>query len=229
MDPTNGDAATGGDVRITVQQWNDLIQRMDQLGRDNERLQREIQRWEDWEPTRDISHEVSRPMRLKPVKPQPYDPTSKDANVRTWLFSLNNYFKAAGIPNHDDEGKISFAATLLQGAALEWWRQMSLWANKPPQDGPPLDVTRRLFQTPLGEEVRARMEILQRRPDTWEQFEAAIIARFDLINSSQVARDKIKRLTQKYGVQDYTRRFLALCAEIDDLEESEKKDRYFDG
>jgi hypothetical protein len=72
------------------------------------------------------------------------------------------------------------------------------------------------------------MQYLQQRPVTWQQFREALLARFDLVNASEVARNKIKRLRQLASVQDYTRRFLALCAEIDNLSEAEKYDRYFD-
>jgi hypothetical protein len=73
------------------------------------------------------------------------------------------------------------------------------------------------------------MQYLQQRPVTWQQFREALLARFDLVNASEVAQNKIKRLRQFASVQDYTRRFLALCAEIDNLSEAEKYDRYFDG
>ena len=168
---------------------------------------------------------------LKPSKPQPFDPSAKDSNVRTWLFALNNFFTAARIPTNDDEARISFAVTLLQGPALEWWRHMSLLAVRGPARVDTVgEATRReLFMTPVGAETRARMAVLQQRPTTWAQFSEALLARFDLVNAGIVARNKIKRLRQLASVQDYTRRFLALCAEIDDLSEAEQRDRYFDG
>ena len=66
----------------------------------------------------------------KPPKPAPFDPSSKDANVRTWLFSLGNYFDALGTPAEEDQQRIAFAVTLLAGPALEWWRQMTLLAQR---------------------------------------------------------------------------------------------------
>ena len=62
-------------------------------------------------------------------KPAPFDPSSKDANVRTWLFSLGNYFDALGTPAEEDQQRIAFAVTLLAGPALEWWREMTLVAQ----------------------------------------------------------------------------------------------------
>ena len=90
-------------------------------------------------------------------------------------------------------------------------------------------VNRRLFDTPAGAQTRARMEYLTDFPRTWEAFKLSVLARFDLINPSQVARDKLKSLRQIASVQEYTRRFLALVAEVDDMNEAEKTDRYFDG
>lgn len=170
--------------------------------------------------------------RLKPQKPQPYDPAAKDANLRAWLFSMNNYFQAMGIPGNDDAARVNYAVTLLQGAALEWWRQMTRMARGRREDAERDDVNEvraRLFQTPVGEETRLRMAALQQKPETWAQFQTAILARFDLVNASEVARDKLGRLRQLTSVQDYTRRFLALCAEIDDLSPAEQAHRYRDG
>ena len=169
-------------------------------------------------------------VRLKPQKPQPFDPSEKDANVRTWLFSVNNYFTASGVGEEEDDARIAYVATLLHGPALEWWRHMSLLTERTNQGVSGSEtLTRQLFQTPVGAETRARMAALQQKPTTWEQFTAALLARFDLVNVSIVARNKLKRLRQLASVQDYTRRFLALCAEIDDLSEAEQRDRYFDG
>jgi hypothetical protein len=56
-----------------------------------------------------------------------------------------------------------------------------------------------------------------------------MIARWDLVNPSKVARDKIKKLRQLTSVQDNTKHFLALAAQIDDMSAAERADRYFDG
>ena len=167
----------------------------------------------------------------KPPKPPLFDPSGKDANVRTWLFALGNYFEALGTPAEEDQQRIAFAVTLLAGPALEWWRQMTLLSNRQevPREEADNDVARNLFNTPIGAETRARMAVLQQKPTTWPQFVEAITARFDLVNASLVARGKLKRLRQLTSVQDYTRRFLSLCAEVDNMAEAEKCDKYFDG
>ena len=177
-----------------------------------------------------VRHAAAAHKSLKPQKPTAYDPSQKDSNVRTWLFSVNNFFAAADVPADAEEAKINFAVTLLQGPALEWWRQMTLLSGREHDSGADGDRVRRALFTPaVGAETRARMAALQQKPDTWRRFEEAIVARFDLVNAGVVARNKLKRLRQLTSVQDYTRRFLALCAEIDDLSEAEQKDRYFDG
>jgi hypothetical protein len=73
------------------------------------------------------------------------------------------------------------------------------------------------------------MAVLQQKPTTLRAFQEALTARFDLINLTLVARNKMKQLRQITSVQEYTRRFLALRAEIDDMSEAEMRDRYFDG
>ena len=166
---------------------------------------------------------------LKPQKPTPYDPSAKDANVRTWLFAINNFFTAMRIPDDGDATKIDYAVTLLQGPALEWWRQMTVMTGRESVATGTVNPARALFRTPVGEQTRARMAALQQRPTTWTQFTEALLARFDLVNVGVVARNRLKRLRQLTSVQEYTRRFLALCAEIDDLSEAERVDRYRDG
>ena len=72
--------------------------------------------------------------------------------MRTWLFSLGNYFDALGTPAEEDQQRIAFEVTLLTGPALEWWRQMTLLAQRQGQDKGSTDddVARHLFNTPIG-------------------------------------------------------------------------------
>ncbi|CAI5467973.1 unnamed protein product [Closterium sp. Yama58-4] len=114
---------------------------------------------------------------LKPQKPESFDPSQRDANVRTWLFMLNNYFAASGVQEADAQQRIEYAVTLLRGPALEWWRQLT----------------------------------------------------FDLVNASEAARKRLRHFRQIGNVQEYTRRFLSICNEIDDITEAEMRDRYLEG
>jgi hypothetical protein len=145
------------------------------------------------------------------------------------LFGVNNYFKALEVPEDQHERRIDFAVTMLHGPALEWWRHTCMLdaRGRPKEEGE--EGTWTAFTTPLGVATRERMARYDRKPTTWKEFTEALLARFDLVNVSIVARNKLKKLRQLTSVQEYTRRFLALCAECDDLSEAEKRDRYFDG
>ena len=233
-------APSMSDLVATVQRLEEELQRVRahaaRLEREN--IQRRVQAEED-EDAEDQDVEdtgvASASRHLKPKKPPSFDPSHKDSNVRTWLFALNNYYEASGVSLGDGATRITYAVTLLEGPALEWWRQMALLAKAPTTEGGGnvgnvTPVNRQmLFQTPVAADTVKRMQYLQQRPATWKQFEDAITSRFDLINVSKVARNKIKRLRQTRGVQEYTRQFLALCAEIDDMSEAERRDKYFDG
>ena len=61
--------------------------------------------------------------RLKTKEPAPFNPANKDVPVRSWIFSMDSYFKVMGSRIRDEQ-KIDFAVTLLAGLALQWWRQM---------------------------------------------------------------------------------------------------------
>ena len=162
----------------------------------------------------------------KPAKPETYDPSQKGSNVRIGLFIMDNYFNALPTPMMEKR-MIAFAVTLLRGPALEWWRQVGLGAAAAEDEA--ADPVRRLFETPAGAQARQRMEVYTPVPDTWEDFKRCMRARWDLINVSQVNRDKMNRLKQLASVQDYTQRFLSLAAEIDDMSEADKRDKYFRG
>jgi hypothetical protein len=90
-----------------------------------------------------------------------YDPSSKETNVRLWLFGLNNYFRTVGYEDDGGAEKISFAVNLLKGAALEWWRQLELMAARDePARKEETSPNRRLFETPMVAETRARVRLL---------------------------------------------------------------------
>jgi hypothetical protein len=59
---------------------------------------------------------------LRPPKLEVYDLSTKETNVRLWLFDLNNYFRTVGYEDAGAANKISFVVNLLKGATLEWWR-----------------------------------------------------------------------------------------------------------
>jgi len=67
---------------------------------------------------------------LKPSTPQPFSGTgqSKDS-VSSFVFQLNHYFTLLNVS--DDESRIAYAVTLLQGAALTWYRSLSRLQQAP--------------------------------------------------------------------------------------------------
>lgn len=162
----------------------------------------------------------------KPAKPEVFDPSKPGTNVRSWLFSLSNYFQAVGIPTHDFEKRRNYAVTLFRGPALEWWRQICLLEEKRQR----LGIGAREGDVPaVFPGNPGSQALLTRLPSSWDEFEATLRARFELINATEAARNKLKGLRQLTSVQEYTRRFLALTAEIDDMTEAEMIDRYRDG
>ncbi|CAI5484601.1 unnamed protein product [Closterium sp. Yama58-4] len=163
---------------------------------------------------------------LKPQKPQSFDPSQRDANVRTWLFMLNNYFAASGVQKADAQQRIEYAVTLLRGPALEWWRQLTQTAVRRAQtDGHQQGVGHAAAISSLGSLALGVTTV----PTTWEGFEAALKSRFDLVNASEAARKRLRHFRQIGNVQEYTRRFLSICNEIDDITEAEMRDRYLEG
>ena len=114
---------------MTEQQFQELIGWLDELQDENQRLRGRLNDMENPTAAAGTSQQDRHRTRPKPANPQPFDLASDDANVHTWLFSLNMYFQAAEI-GEDDEVRILFAVTLLQGAALEWWRQMTLLSKR---------------------------------------------------------------------------------------------------
>ncbi|CAI5474719.1 unnamed protein product [Closterium sp. Yama58-4] len=132
---------------------------------------------------------------LKPQKPESFDPSQRDANVRTWLFMLNNYFAASGVQEADAQQRIEYAVTLLRGPTLEWWRQLTQSAARRAQlDGHQQGVGHAAATSSLG-----------------------------------TARKRLRHFRQIGNVQEYTRRFLSICNEIDDITEAEMRDRYLEG
>ncbi len=52
-------------------------------------------------------------------------PLFEGKNVSDWVFKIDQYFETID-PNANDQDKISFAANLMQGKALTWWKHKKL-------------------------------------------------------------------------------------------------------
>ncbi|CAI7810065.1 unnamed protein product [Closterium sp. NIES-53] len=78
------------------------------------------------------------PMPLKPQRPPCFDPNQWGGpTVQAWLFALNVLFDANYVS--EDTAKIRYAASLLRGPAMDWWRVIVTkpidYANLPTREG----------------------------------------------------------------------------------------------
>ena len=127
--------------------------------------------------------------------PNKYSPKGNKSPLE-FLFQCDEYFEASGIPG---DKRVPIAVTLLEDAAIAWWRQHKLsWTT-----------------LPLGERIV-----------TWEQFKHALHSTFTPVTEKQLARDKLYFLKQLGSVQSYTALFLQLTFAVDDLGEPEKLSLY---
>lgn len=108
-------------------------------------------------------------------------------DVEVWAFSADNFFNLAGATN--DGQRIAYAVARLEKTALQWWQYQVLAAAR---GGAPL-------------------------PTTWQQFVAALIARFQPINAERAARDRLMSITQSGSVAAYASTFQKLLMRVTDL------------
>ena len=74
------------------------------------------------------------------------------------------------------------------------------------------------------------MSVLQgQRPASWEQFRAAILGQYQPINPTLVARQELKRCSQRGSVQDYVSRLRTIFLRIPTITDEEKLERFKDG
>ena len=114
-----------------AQQVQEQQQRMNQLVAANQQLQQQLLYLQEQKMPTDATsspssslHSLtsgSRPS-ASPSKPDTYD-GSRRAQADIWIFSLEQYFKATGV--HDDQQQINYAAAQLRSSAATWWRRYS--------------------------------------------------------------------------------------------------------
>jgi len=66
----------------------------------------------------------------------------------------------------------------------------------------------------------------EQRPQTWPEFQAALIQHFQPISAVERAREKLAYLVQLRSVKEYTDLFRELCLVIGHMSEEEQLDRY---
>lgn len=135
---------------------------------------------------------------LKPPKPGLY---SGGRDVANWLFSLEQYFAAAGI-NHD-AARVAYAGTCFDGAARDWWRVRHEAVVTDPQ------------AVPL--------------PQTWQELKTQLQGRFTRITEEEFARASLKRLRQVRGVRKYVVDFNTMVLKIPSMDERSKLDQFLSG
>lgn len=136
----------------------------------------------------------------KPSKPSKFAGDRGDhTDVETWLFSVETFFAASNL--HQDGARIAFAATCLEKTALAWFQYVTHAAAA----GAIPAIT------------------------TWAMFSMALTSRFQPINATRVARDKLLTLSQTGSVAEYAARFQQLLLKVQDLSAEECKHRFVHG
>jgi Ty3 transposon capsid-like protein/Zinc knuckle len=119
--------------------------------------------------------------------------------VTTWLFQLEQYFLVLG--TQLDTQKIAFAGSMLEESAASWWMAMHIAA----QNG---------------------MGLL---PHTWEHFKQCIKQRFQPIEESEMARQRLRKLTHTGSIRRYILEFNELVLQIPSMDEGTKMDNFIFG
>ena len=96
--------------------------------------------------------------------------------------------------------RAKLAATYLEGNAATWWRNLVMQSDDRTGDG-----------------------------ISWFDFQQGLISMFKPVNAKKIARDKLASLKQTNSVTKYNFDFTQLCLEINDINESEKLDKYVRG
>ena len=152
-------------------------------------------------------------------RPDPFDPADSKSSARTWIFSLETFFLASGIPTGEHNFRIHFAATLLRGIAVEWWRQVCSLPRATNQYGVVATVA-------ASGSSACGVDTL---PTTWDEFASALTARFGFAEPTERARRELSELRQTGSIQSYMHEFLSLANRIDDLSPTEIKSRFYEG
>ena len=136
---------------------------------------------------------------LKPNKPSIYDGKRDDLTVRTWLYQVKQYLTLCEVGNG---------------------QQLS-------------DQTKITFATSYMTSTAATwwytMVSSNQVPQTWIEFENAVAKEFVPFDSAQRARDKLRRLTQRYSVAAFLAEFRNTILAIPNMTEDEKVDRFCQG
>ncbi|CDH61340.1 predicted protein [Lichtheimia corymbifera JMRC:FSU:9682] len=106
--------------------------------------------------------------KIKPVQPDLFRGARSSSVVEAWLHTVDKYCDC--FPEMDDLERVTYASTLFRDSAATWWRHL---------------------ETSLNLDDGSNMT-----PKTWRDFQEAFRAEFKPRNSAQVARSKLRRLSQ---------------------------------
>lgn len=141
---------------------------------------------------------------VRPKKPNNYD---GNPNEREKYFNeVETYFGYFDVTLADDEDKVHFAASCLEGAAEEWFRPyMKDWNTN--------------SWTDLKEETRHIFE-------SYKNYKEELVKAFGTSNERQEAEKQLQSLVQKGPLFKHTATFIRLLQKVNWTEES-KKERYY--
>lgn len=136
---------------------------------------------------------------LKPNKPSIYDGKRDDLTVKAWLYQVKQYLTLCEVGNE---------------------QQLN-------------DHTKITFATSYMTSTAATwwytLVSSNQIPQTWIEFENAVEKEFIPFDSAQRARDKLRRLTQRYSVAAFLAEFRNTVLAIPNMTEDEKVDRFCQG
>ena len=139
---------------------------------------------------------TNRGMLVRPPKPEYFHGLTKE-HVDLWIFEIEQYFNVVGLV---DPHRVPFAASFLRDTALTWWRSKQLAAR---QD-----------------------HALAARLTHWNNFQQDLLAHFKPMNSARIARDKLHVLRQTGPMLQLISIFNTYCADIPNMTEDEKMDKF---
>jgi hypothetical protein len=133
---------------------------------------------------------------LKPPRPDSFHGSQRE-KVDLWIFEMEQYFAIVGLV---DPHRVPYAASFLRDAALTWWRTKQLAAT-----------------SSSSQTDRLRY---------WNNFTKDLLMQFKPMNSTRIARDRLHTLRQTGSMIQLISLFNTLCADIPEMTEEEKMDRF---
>ena len=135
----------------------------------------------------------------KPNKPKFYDGERDEHKVRAWIFQMKQFIDLVQV---SDPNPLPDATKISFASTYFSGTGSTWWCTR----------------------VESNMV-----PATWTEFEAAFVQEFVPYNSTQRARDKLRRLMQRTSVSKYLSEFRNVTLAIPGITEGEMVDRFVQG